>query len=37
MPSKVIRQYRDNGVTGAIWKHTLDVFANVRGGQEVES
>lgn len=35
-PSKTMQQYRDDGVGGRIWKHTLDVFAKVRGGQDVE-
>lgn len=30
-PSKVMQQYREDGVGGLIWKHTLDVFAKVRG------
>lgn len=36
-PSKVMEQYRVEGVGGKIWKHTLDVFAKVREGKEIES
>ncbi|KAE8381492.1 short-chain dehydrogenase/reductase [Aspergillus bertholletiae] len=31
-PSKVMEEYRRDGVRDNIWKHTLDIFANVRGG-----
>ncbi|PWY70810.1 short-chain dehydrogenase/reductase [Aspergillus sclerotioniger CBS 115572] len=31
--SKIMGQYRVEGVRGSIWKHTLDVFAMVRGAQ----
>ena len=30
-PSKVMQQYREDGTRGLIWKHTLDLFASVRG------
>ncbi|KAE8138692.1 short-chain dehydrogenase/reductase [Aspergillus pseudotamarii] len=31
-PSNVMQLYRAEGVNSLIWKHTLDVFAKVRGG-----
>lgn len=30
-PSRVMQQYREDGTRGLIWKHTLDLFASVRG------
>ncbi|OGM49148.1 hypothetical protein ABOM_002285 [Aspergillus bombycis] len=35
-PSKIMEVYRADGVRSSIWKHTLDVFAKVRGAPEVE-
>lgn len=34
-PSQVMQQYREDGTRSLIWKHTSDVFAKVRGGQEI--
>lgn len=35
-PSKIMQLYRAEGVSGLIWKHTLDVFAEVRGRPDME-
>ncbi|KAL3440881.1 hypothetical protein BJX65DRAFT_289609 [Aspergillus insuetus] len=32
-PSKIMEQYRADGVRGVIWDHTLNIFKQVRGGQ----
>ncbi|KAL4889412.1 short-chain dehydrogenase/reductase [Aspergillus ambiguus] len=34
-PNKVMQQYREDGVRNSIWKHTLGVFAQVLGEQDV--
>jgi hypothetical protein len=33
-PSKIMEQYRAEGVRSMIWDHTLNIFAQVRGGQQ---
>ncbi|RDW64360.1 uncharacterized protein DSM5745_09771 [Aspergillus mulundensis] len=35
--SRIMQAYREDGVRDVIWKHTLDVFAKVRGGPVVEA